>query len=100
MFNFGDETSELIILGLFGFGLYAQNNDLNLANNTTILLLLLFLLLGHSEIKALRQEFCCAQLHHDDDHDHEHGHCGYERPPNNDFIEIRRGGRRCCPTRF
>jgi len=86
MFNFGRNANELVILGLFGLGLFAQNNELNLANNTTVLLLLLFILQGQAEIEELRQEICCIERERDD-----HRGCR-----NGDCIEIQRNGSRCC----
>ena len=52
---------ELVILGLIGLGIFAQRNDINLANNTTILLILLFLFLEHEESEEIRNELCCVE---------------------------------------
>jgi len=70
MFNnfFGGESgSELVVLGLLGLGLFAQNNELNLANNTTILLLLFLLFQEHEAIAELRREEECREEKCDED---------------------------------
>jgi len=62
MFNFNGQT-ELAILGLLGLGLYAQSNEINLANNTSMLLVLFLLFLEHEKIEELtydhRRNRCC-----------------------------------------
>ena len=61
---------ELIIPALLGLGLYAQTNEINLANNTTILLLLFVVLEDHAEVEKLKyriahieREICTDYCH-------------------------------------
>jgi len=54
-------SRELVILGLVGLGVFAQRNEICLANNTTILLILLLLFLEHNEKQEIRQELCCVE---------------------------------------
>jgi len=74
--GFGKDT---LIPVLIGLGLYSQNCELNLANNTTMLLALFVLLEDHQRIERLerhldyleRIEFCEHREEHDDCcHDH------------------------------
>ena len=44
---------DLLLPALLGLGLFAQNGDINLSNNTTILLLLFLVLQDHQEIERL-----------------------------------------------
>lgn len=44
---------DLMIPALLGLGLYAQNSDVNLSNNTTMLISLFVLLEDHSRINEL-----------------------------------------------
>jgi len=60
MFNLGGDSKELVIIGLIALGLYAQCNELNLANNTTILLILFLLFLNRSETEEINRELCCV----------------------------------------
>ena len=48
-------NSEVAVLGLLGLGLYAQSNDISLANNTSILLMLFLLFLEHEQIEELQR---------------------------------------------
>ena len=50
--------NDLLVPALIGLGIFAQNSEMNLANNTSILLIL-FLLLKE----------CKTECHHDDHHD-------------------------------
>lgn len=62
MFGNGKEsTKELVILGLIGLGVYAQSNEINLANNTTMLLALFLIFAEHEEIGDVKQEICCIE---------------------------------------
>jgi len=54
-------NKELVILGLAGFGLFAQRNEINLCNNTTILVILFLLFLEHEENEHTRRELCCVE---------------------------------------
>ena len=107
MFNFGFAgRSELAILGLLGLGLYAQSNELNLANNTSILLILFLLFLEQEQIEEIQHEV------EDDDDDHHHCRCeqldgcgcrgfddiGFRRRRFNDFVDGCSSCRRnwCC----
>ena len=56
--------NEALLLGLIGVGLYAQNNEINLANNTTILLLLFMLFLEDQKVEELSNDFHCHYAHH------------------------------------
>ena len=44
---------DLLLPVLLGLGLFAQNGDINLSNNTTILLILFVLLQDHKELEQL-----------------------------------------------
>jgi len=52
---------ELVVLGLIGLGVFAQQNEICLANNTTILLILFLLFLEHTEKDEIRRELCCIE---------------------------------------
>jgi hypothetical protein len=54
-------NKELVILGLIGFGVFAQHSEVCLANNTTILLIILALFLGQTEIDEIKRELCCVE---------------------------------------
>ena len=63
MFNFGRDSKDIALLALVGLGLYAQTNELDLANNTTILLIAYLLFMEHEEIQNLRREVYCVERH-------------------------------------
>ena len=48
---------EVILPPLLGLGLFAQTNEINLANNTTMLLLLFVLLEDHEKIENIERRF-------------------------------------------
>ena len=96
MFGLGNEA---LLLGLIGVGLYAQSNEINLANNTTILLLLFMVFIEDQKIEEIEQELHNHHFHH-------HGHfgniggCGcnnviHFRQPINRFYD----GQNVCPCR-
>jgi len=61
MFGFNGLSRELVVLGLIGLGVFAQRNEICLANNTTILLILFVLFLEHNEKDEIRRELCCVE---------------------------------------
>ena len=90
MFNFsnlGSWGSEIIILGLIGLGVYAQSNEINLANNTSILLILFLLFLEQEQIDDLKRELCCNEI----EDRRRRGHGRFER-----FDECGCRRARCC----
>lgn len=93
MFNFGSDCNELVILGLLGLGLYAQSNEINLANNTTMLLALLLIFLEHEAIEELRHEV--HHFHRFTD-GRERGACAGGCGCGERFIENRRFAARGC----
>ena len=80
--------NDFIIPALIGFGLYAKNNEMCLANDTTILLLAVLILQDHAKIQHLQREVkhirhrfdcihgveCCCECDRDRDHHHQHDH--------------------------
>lgn len=57
MFNLGfGFKNELTVLALLGLGLYAQSNNISLANNTTTLLVLFLLFIQQQEIDNVKKE--------------------------------------------
>ena len=94
MFNFGRGNSKDIgLIALIGLGLYAQCNELNLANNTTMLLVLFLLFTQHGEIQDIKDELCCIE--------EETGTCGCHcHNHNGGGIHVRRNGNHGrCPHR-
>lgn len=59
---FGDRN-ELLVPALIGLGIFAQNSEMNLANNTSILLILFLLLRGdeHREGHHDGDRHCCCE---------------------------------------
>lgn len=58
MFNL---SNEILLIALIGLGLYAQSNELNLANNTSILLILFLLFMEGEEHEKTKRELCCVE---------------------------------------
>jgi len=95
MFGLKTDTQELMIMGLIGLGLYAQSNELNLANNTSMLLVLFMLFLEHNGNEHVRHELeriehcgCgpCNDRRRHDHHCRPHDRCGHpECHPQNCF---------------
>ena len=101
MFGLGGDSNELVVLGLLGLGIFAQNNELNLANNTTTLLTLLVVFSQREEIEDIRRELhcveqeCCDRCRHDRDCDRDREiECCFDRG----IVATagRRNGRRVC----
>ena len=59
---------DFIIPALLGLGLYAENCDMKLGNNTTMLLLLLVVLEDHAAVEELRHRIYCLERHNDRNH--------------------------------
>ena len=92
MFNSGfGFKSELAILALLGFGIYAQNHEVNLANNTTVLLLLFAMFLGQEQIEDLRHDMYRYDIHRN----HHNGFFNRFAGPADGFFDGR-GRCNCC----
>ena len=57
MFNLGSGLkTEIVLMALVGFGLFAKKNDIDLSNNTSILLIALILFFEQEQIRELKRE--------------------------------------------
>ena len=57
MFNLGSGLkTEIVLMALVGFGLYAKKNEIDLVNNTTVLLIALILFFEQEQIRELKRE--------------------------------------------
>ena len=78
----GNMKKDLYIPALIGLGIYAQNCEMSLANNTTMLLTLYLLLQDHQEIEELEckvqklEHRNCRDGYHESHDSCRHSECG------------------------